>query len=45
MSIVNGYIWVDQKQHDFHVVLMHVPDSAGSADAECTDDTHQLASA
>ncbi len=45
MVKVNGYYWVNQKQHGFHIVLMRVPDSAGSADAECTEDTHQLARA
>ena len=45
MSIVNGYFWLNQSRMTFHVLLMRVPDSAGSANAECTDDTHQLASA
>ncbi len=44
-NVVKGYFWVNQKPHDFCVMLTHVHDSAGSADAECTDGTHQLASA
>ncbi len=45
MSVVNGYFWVSQKQHEFCVMLMRVHDNAGSADAQCTEDTHQLACA